>query len=595
MAKPYPAWTTPLATMALKVGDSVLDGYKKTESWFSNGISWLEDISEFYKERASIERESSQRLAQLAARFFSKKAAVTAKVSVGDDPVTTPGSLENSSLQTWHTILAQTETLATARMKLAEKLQKETSDELELCRHRFDDLAKNFKKFDDEIGDRLKDTYKSVKSAKHDYDTSCESMESARARNKRSADSKEVDMYRKKNAYIVKINVANRMKDKHFHDDVPQLLDAIQRANEVRVLQTNKLLNSAAESEEEYSKINSSCCSVIMQAIENNVPENDTRMFVEHNANVYAFKDPPDFIFEPSQIWHDNSKIYTGSPDAAKYLQALLNSAYERSSPAAEASQKSLTSFESSQTKCENADFSKLASNQTIPYLKSETNTLRKLVDAESDRLEIEVEIETIEAATAELDMSKIPQTQLKTHRTLFGKKQEVVEVSKSKPKGRTLGLSSLLARASLAGVGGNNRGAGGDSNQKVSVLYDFEAAGVGEISVSAGDTAKLVEPDDGSGWVRIEIGGSQGIVPSTYVQIIEDAPPVMDAAPAPPPARGSARKMEALYAYEAQDPSQLSIQPGDSITVLEPDDGCGWTRGQLNNAVGIFPTSYAK
>lgn len=570
--------------MALSIGDSVLDGYKQTASWLDNGVEWLEDLSEFYKERASIEREAGQRLGQLAAKFFTKKAAITAKLSVGNEPMTTPGSLENSSLQTWQCVLAQAESAAASRQTLADELQRHAGDELDVCRHRFEELSKSFKRFDDEVGERLKETYKKVKQAKHEYDASCESMESARAKNKKSADSKEQEMQRRKNDYLVQLNIANRMKDKHYHDDIPQLLDAVQHANEARVAQTNRILARAAGADAKYADAAAACAKTISAAVAANEPTKDTQMFIEHNANGFSWKDPADFVFEPSAIWHDNDKVFVGTSDATKYLQALLNTSYSRSEAAAEASQGALASFEAAKGKTERADFAALPPQQAAPLLRAETNTLRKLVDAESDRLEVEVAIETIEAATAAVDMSQVPQTQLKTHRTLFGKKKEVVEVAQSKPRGRTLGLTSLLARASIT------QPHAPQSAQPVTVLYDFAATGSGELSVRAGAMAVLLEPDDGSGWVRVELAGETGLVPSTYVQVMAE-----QQAPPPPPAPRGARKMEAIYAYAAQDASQLSMEPGDVILVTEQDDGCGWTTGQLNGVTGIFPTSYAQ
>ena len=192
----------------MSIGDSVLDGYKQTSSWVDNGIAWLEDLSEFYKERASIERESAQRLAQLTSKYFDKKAAASAKLSVGDLPVTTPGSLENQSLQTWQVLLHQSEATSQQRMKLADQFGRQVCNDLDVLRSRFEDLSKQFKKFDEHIEDRLKETIKKVSKQKHNYDNSCEQMESARAKGKKSVDSKQSDMYNAKNEYVIQVNIA---------------------------------------------------------------------------------------------------------------------------------------------------------------------------------------------------------------------------------------------------------------------------------------------------------------------------------------------------------------------------------------------------
>jgi hypothetical protein len=60
----------------------------------SNGILWLDEIQQFYRERGAIEKEYSTKLNALAKRYFEKKAKRSSILSVGDTPSLTPGSLE---------------------------------------------------------------------------------------------------------------------------------------------------------------------------------------------------------------------------------------------------------------------------------------------------------------------------------------------------------------------------------------------------------------------------------------------------------------------------------------------------------------------
>lgn len=60
----------------------------------SNGIGWLEDIQQFYRERSAIEKEYSAKLNALAKKYFEKKSKKSSSLSVGDTPAMTPGSLE---------------------------------------------------------------------------------------------------------------------------------------------------------------------------------------------------------------------------------------------------------------------------------------------------------------------------------------------------------------------------------------------------------------------------------------------------------------------------------------------------------------------
>lgn len=60
----------------------------------ANGITWLDDIQSFYRERSAIEKEYAAKLNALAGKYFEKKSKKSSSLSVGDTPTMTPGSLE---------------------------------------------------------------------------------------------------------------------------------------------------------------------------------------------------------------------------------------------------------------------------------------------------------------------------------------------------------------------------------------------------------------------------------------------------------------------------------------------------------------------
>lgn len=62
--------------------------------WVTNGIAWLDDVQQFYRERSAIEKEYSTKLSALAKKYFEKKTKKSSSLSVGDSPTATPGSLE---------------------------------------------------------------------------------------------------------------------------------------------------------------------------------------------------------------------------------------------------------------------------------------------------------------------------------------------------------------------------------------------------------------------------------------------------------------------------------------------------------------------
>jgi len=62
----------------------------------------------------------------------------------------------------------------------------------------------------------------------------------------------------------------------------------------------------------------------------------------------------------------------------------------------------------------------------------------------------------------------------------------------------------------------------------------------------------------------------------------------------APAAAGASGARARALYNYVSDEPADLPLNANDIVTILQDDDGSGWTKGQDSSGrVGIFPTSY--
>ncbi|OAC99873.1 hypothetical protein MUCCIDRAFT_165699 [Mucor lusitanicus CBS 277.49] len=165
--------------------------------------------------------------------------------------------------------------------------------------------------------------------------------------------------------------------------------------------------------------------------------------------------------------------------------------------------------------------------------------------------------------------------------------------------------------------------------------LYSYDAQNTDELSIAEGDVLTIVEPDDGTGWIKAQLGDQVGLVPANYIeyinsqddttasfadtdtaaptletyqaapttpptvdQFVDDADTQNDAIPPPPPMPGSVQPppptetVVALYDFEAVNAEELNIRQGDIITVTKKDDS-GWWEGTLNGQSGIFPSNY--
>ena len=133
-------------------------------------------------------------------------------------------------------------------------------------------------------------------------------------------------------------------------------------------------------------------------------------------------------------------------------------------------------------------------------------------------------------------------------------------------------------------------------------VLYAYDAANPGELSISEGDVVTVLEGDDGQGWIKVKGSRGEGLIPAAYVDDPTPRPPRATTSKQPPavaPKRSSQRKpgkqVRAMYDYQGTGAGELSIIEGDLITLTLEDQGDGWATGELNGASGIFPSAYVQ
>lgn len=176
----------------------------------------------------------------------------------------------------------------------------------------------------------------------------------------------------------------------------------------------------------------------------------------------------------------------------------------------------------------------------------------------------------------------------------------------------------------------------GDDERQEGKMLYAYAATGEGEISVPEGQDFTLVEPDDGSGWIKIKpasLGSSAGLVPAAYAELSAPAPPPKSSSDARPislagsttsltgsdtsggggaskpkkqgpavaPRRAGAKKtntlkhVEALYTYSANGSGETDMQEGERMVLIQADQGDGWCEVESRAGKGVVPSSWVR
>lgn len=618
----------------LSIGNELKDSFKPTSKWINNGINWLTDIEEFYRERATIEKEYASKLKELTKRHFEKKAKNSSHLSVGDEPQITPGSLESASVVLWNEVLTQTEAMAEEKIYFSKELTSKISDNLVTLKSRSTKVAKQIEAINEYTVNEKTGVEDEVNKAKKHYDSLCQSTENARQKNEKSPgdkhqrklQEKEVEMNIGKNEYLIKINVSNRLKDKYYYQDTPELLDYFQELNESRVGLLNKLLKNASIIERNSQDRLKEKLHLIDSTIDQNNPKLDIAMFIKHN--VIDWKEPADFYFIPCDIWHDDESLITKEPELTELKRRLAINLgdYKKFEDLCLSSKQRLEEA--------TAERKKEQDNLTLKFdvqLYESLLCLSRFMKEDTNRVKSEVEIEIIQNFAGDKDLSYVAPARQKKSKLGFlkgnHKKSPMISNEAANYDNDTQSLHTVKSAASHATsnshsglfnlrrnraqsnasstMSNNHTSSISNSVGKGKSLYAYDAAGDDEVSLSAGVTFDVIEKDDGSGWTMIHLDdGQEGLVPTSYIEVFSNivandtGGSYKKKGPSVAPKRGAKRVqyVEALYDYTADGEDELSISAGDKIVLIQDDtDGSGWTEGENNGERGLFPTSYVK
>ncbi|CAN8105980.1 unnamed protein product [Discula destructiva] len=725
-------------------GAELKDGFKPANTWVANGITWLDDIQGFYRERSAIEKDYAKQLKTLANKYYDKKAKKASGLGVGDTPAMTPGSLECASVTTWTTQLNTLEKRATEHDNYGNDLIMKVAEPLKTIGQRFEELRKRHADYNQKLEAERDSSYGELRKMKAKYDAVCQDVESKRKKSESSFDKAKaasayqqsiIEMNNVKNSYLIAINVTNKQKEMHYHDYLPELMDSLQDLNEFRVLKLNGIWTLASRLEAGMLESSGGLLAHQTQEILRNEPHLDSMMYIRHNMG--AFSEPPDKVFEPSPVWHDEPTMVIDET-AKIYLRNVLNKSKSQLGELRREVDKKRREVESAQRVkqrvrqgTENKD--EVAVVSAIFAQQEDLHALdRKKVTAE-------VETSTITAVVGDVTLGaknhnfksqtfKIPtncdlcgeriwglsakgfdcrdcgytchskcemkvpaecpgesskeeRKKLKQQRqgaasALLRPNPSADQVAELPTLSRTNTMNSLSSGYAASGPRGSvvspmspteeapgppgppdvplstrpgggggtvkrNRiiapppsafvselpgsspnGSSGGNQQKAKMLYTFEANGEGEATVPEGREVVILEPDTGSGWVKVRAGYKEGLVPASYLELLPLAPQHTGASSARPastysnsgssiggppaakkkgpavaPRRGAKKLtyVEALYEYTAQTDDEHSMAEGERFVLVKEDPGDGWAEVEKGGVRGSVPASYVR
>lgn len=619
-------------------GAELKDGFKPASAWVANGIAWLDDIQGFYRERSAIEKEYSAKLNALAKKYFEKKNKKSATLSVGDTPAMTPGSLENASLTIWTTHLTTLESRADEHEKYGNELISKVADPLKYYATKFEELRKRHADYAGKLEAERESSYADLRKVKGKYDTVCQEVESRRKKTESSFDKAKAqshyqqqlqDMNNVKNTYLISINVTNKLKERYYHEYVPELLDSLQDLSEFRTLRLNAIWSTATGLETNMLKNSQGLLEHLSQEITRNQPHLDSMMYIRHNLN--SWQEPSDKGFEPSPVWHDDDAMVTD--EAAKvYLRNVLNKSKSQLGDLRREVDKKKRDVESVK-RIKNAIREGREKKDEVLVVSQMFDLQDNLHQTDRKRLTAEVETSTITSVIGDVTLGA------KSHN--FKSQTFKIPTNCDLCGERIWGLSAKGFDCRDCGYTCHNKcqmkvpaECPGELSKEDRKKYKAErqAAAGSLLKPTNGPPDHVAELPDltrsntmtslSSGYAASAHRSISGSVATPHSPAVDETPPEpgprppVSAAPkkprimAPPPtnyicelpgdstngpgsAHATEQKGKVLYSFEANGAGELSVPEGREVIILEPDDGAGWIKVRLGYKEGLVPATY--
>ncbi|KAH6494176.1 hypothetical protein HBI55_110970 [Parastagonospora nodorum] len=734
--------------IAPQFGAELKDGFKSVNAWVSGGISWLDDIQQFYRERSAIEKEYSAKLSALAKKYYEKKARKQSSLSVGDTPTVTPGSLESASMTTWGVQLSTLESRATEHEQFAGALVTQLADPLKTLATRYEELRKLHGDYAAKLEKDRDSQYTELRKQKGKYDSVCQEVENRRkksdgafdhgkAKARNAFEQQQIEMRNVKNTYLISINVTNKQKEMYYHEYVPELLDSLQDLSETRVNKLNSIWLLAANIETQTLSRSTEYLKHLSAEIPRNNPLLDSMMFVRHNAG--GWQEPGDFQFEPSPVWLDDGNLAVDDA-ATTFLRNVLTKTKASLGEHRRELDKKRKEVESAKAVRRNIREGKDKRDE-VDVVRAVFAIQEAMHEIERQKVSAEVEVSTITSVVGDVSIGarnhnfksqtfKIPtncdlcgdriwglsakgfdckdcgytchskcemkvpadcpgeqtkeekkklkderqkaaHTVTSTNGAATGSHAELPKLGRSDTINSMNTLSSGYSATAHRSVSGMSPAAAEDppaekkapapapvpgarrnrmiapppaqyikddddmppptpkSNEvKGRMLYGYEENGEGELTVPEGREVTILEPDDGSGWMKVRSGSKEGLVPTSYVEVLAATPPTtastfssstrpdstysassasttnLHAAvagkkkgPAVAPKRGAKKLkyVEALYDYTAQSDAEHSMAEGDRFVLINMEAGDGWADVERDGVVRSVPANYVQ
>ncbi|KAI9095141.1 hypothetical protein DFS34DRAFT_187454 [Phlyctochytrium arcticum] len=559
----------------------------------------------------------------------------------------------STAREAWLDILRNVESASRAHYALHDLLQTNLADKLKQQITRKEESRKKHNMFSTRLVAERDRLYYDKDKAKSKYDEACEAVDAAKNKHGRAVDERTseklkrkwheeiVDLNNTKSMYILSLAAANAGKHKYYSEDIPALLNDMLDLNQSIVSAVKDVWTTYVEELGKTLEAERTSLAIIDELIKRVDPAKDSADFAKSRSDlrIMTLMTPPDFHFSPCGLWKDTGEFATDDftrvflRNKLRKLSKKRDHIVEECNTKAKGVEGSKRLLETYQVNPQMGDpddvkESMLESLRTMRSLKSSITA----TEAQIDTIVSLIGAETSDVRTHHLKGTTftIPTSCDYCHGTIWGVGKpgltctdcgynahlkcelkinpECLGTREARLKRPTLSnrassasLRTVASRSSLKSTA-TSLNPNWFQGASAYVLYDYTSEVPDELNVSEGMMLEVIEPDDGSGWtkVRCVVGGEpkEGLLPTSYIEVVGPAAAAESTAGSPlsrtsAPPKHTDAQARVEYDYQKANDDELTIHTGETVWIIQPDDGSGWATVTNGTQEGVVPASY--
>ncbi|KAI0755276.1 hypothetical protein C8Q80DRAFT_422803 [Daedaleopsis nitida] len=645
-------------------GQHLPDQVERIASLTDSQLELLEDVRDLHRERAALEREYATKLQLLVKKAGEKKAKKMQALVVGNEPtkVWDENTIRQSTLDMAYTqLLAAMSDSAQDHINLADALNGHVIEQLKTTERKHEEAKKKQMQYYQKLLSERDRVYTDRIKSKQKYDDECSEVDTYRQKQERSADDRhaeraakqyeqqQIDMLNSKNAYLISIAVANKVKSKFYDEELPALEDQFQDLQTRLLDRFVGILKNAQDLQLKHLDALRAHLTATEGALDAVNPGADQDLFIDYN--ISPFSPPADWTFEPCASHYDHGDMSV-DPAPKVYLQNRLSKCRNK----LQELEPVLTS-----KRRDTEQLAKLvAAYSADAGLGNADEVLDNFLDAhhaltfyETSGVVLTTEMDTVSVALDGDEGAQSPHsfksTSFSIPATCAYCKSSIWGLSKQGRTCKACGVSvhskcelklpadctgsrhggrGHQASDSVSSLSGISRSSSvvshtdsrivsgqatptpssfapsshspDESGPAARVLFDFTPTSPFELAVFAESTVHVLEEDDGSGWVKVaDDSGGKGLVPASYLEFLAGGETPRSTTPSVSHQQTAQDYVRGIYAYKAQGPDEIDVEDGGLIQLTDGPSGGrsyadGWWEGiDPSGKRGIFPSNY--